>query len=172
MARPEKERIVEEIAEKLTSSASVYLADYKGLNVDEINDLRNQLREHSVEFTVIKNTLARLSANKIGYADLIPYLTGPTAIAYAMADPVIGAKILADFQKNNDKLQIKACIFDGIVYDEKRVQEIAKLPSKEEIYAQTVGMISSPLRSMVGLLNGLLSAIVNVLDQIKQQKEN
>lgn len=172
MARPEKEKAVEEIAEKITQASGVYLTDYKGLNVEEISDLRNKLREANVEFKVVKNTLARLSVNKVGYEGLLPYLTGPTAMAFALADPVAGAKILAEFAKKNEKLQIKACLFDGVVYDETRVKEIAQLPSKEEIYAQTVGMVVAPLRSLVTVLNGTISSLVNVLDQIREKKEN
>jgi len=172
MARPEKENAVASIAEKITNSTGVYLADYKGLNVEEISDLRNKLRDATVEFKVIKNTLARISVNKVGFEELLKYLQGPTAMAFCLEDPIIGAKILAEFQKNNKKLDLKACIFDGKVYDQERVKEIAKLPSEEQIFAQTVGAISGPLRNMVNVLHGLLSATVNVLDQIKKQKEN
>ena len=108
MARPEKEKVVDEIAEKLTSSKGVYLADYKGLNVEDINNLRNQLRENSVEFTVVKNTLARISANKVGYEELIQYLNGPTAMAYALADPIAAANTggmgLQSMQTRTEKL--------------------------------------------------------------------
>ena len=172
MLRPEKEQVVAEIADKLTSSSSVYLADYKGLDVEEISNLRALLRESSIEFKVVKNTLARISVNQVGFEDLVKYLDGPTAMAFCLADPIIGAKILSDFQKKNDKLDLKACIFDGQIYDKARIKEIAKLPGKEQILAQTLGTISGPLRNMVGVLHGLLSATVNVLTQIKKQKEN
>ena len=172
MLRPEKENAVTEIAEKLSDSTGVYLADYKGLDVEEINDLRNQLREASVEFKVVKNTLARISVNNVGFEELLKYLDGPTAMAFCLADPIIGAKILSEFQKKNNKLDLKACIFDGQVYDQDRIKEIAKLPGKEQILAQTVGTIAGPLRNMVNVIHALLSATVNVLDQIKKQKEN
>ena len=171
MARPEKEQVVEQIAEKLTGSAGVYLADYKGLNVEEISDLRNQLREHSVEFKVVKNTLSRISVNKVGFEDLVKYLKGPTAMAFAMTDPIVGAKLLIDYQKKNAKLEIKACVFDGRVYNKERVLEIAKLSSKENILAQTIGAIGGPLRNAVTVMHGLLSATVSLIDQIRQQKE-
>jgi large subunit ribosomal protein L10 len=172
MLRPEKENAVTEIAEKLSDSTGVYLADYKGLDVEEINDLRNQLREASVEFKVVKNTLARISVNNVGFEELLKYLDGPTAMAFCLADPIIGAKILSEFQKKNNKLDLKACIFDGQVYDQDRIKEIAKLPGKEQILAQTVGTIAGPLRNMVNVIHALLSATVIVLDQIKKQKEN
>jgi len=172
MVRPEKENAVAMIAEKLSDSTGVYLADYKGLDVEEINDLRNQLREASVEFKVVKNTLARISVNNVGFEELLKYLDGPTAMAFCLADPIIGAKILSEFQKKNDKLDLKACIFEGQVYDQDRIKEIAQLPGKEQILAQTVGTIAGPLRNMVNVIHALLSATVNVLDQIKKQKEN
>ncbi len=171
MARPEKEQAVEQIAEKLAKSAGVYLADYKGLSVEEISALRNQLREHSIEFKVVKNTLSRISANKVGFEELVKYLKGPTVMAFALTDPIIGAKLLIEYQKKNAKLEIKACVFDGRVYGKDQVLEIAKLSSKENIMAQAIGAISGPLRNVVFVMQGLLSATVNILDQIRKQKE-
>jgi len=171
MARPEKENIVAEITDKLSRSEGVYLADFQGLNVEEINDLRNQLRQASVELKVVKNTLAKISIDQAGLQDLVEYLTGPTAMAFCLADPIIGAKILAEFQKKNNKLELKAFVFDDKIYDKNYVDKIAKLPSPEQIRAQAVGTISAPLRNMVGVLNGLLTTIVNLINEIKKQKE-
>ncbi len=172
MAKPEKEKVVAELANTLSSSDGVYLADYKGLNVEEINDLRTQLRNVKVDFKVIKNTLAKISASEIGWDDLNEYFTGPTAVAISREDPIIGAKILTDFRKKNENLSLKACVFEGQVYDKDRIEEIAKLPSKEEVIAQTVGMFGAPLRGMVNVLHGLLTASVVVLNEIKKQKES
>jgi len=172
MAKPEKEKIVAEIASKLSSSDGIYLADYKGLNVEQINDLRTQLRNAKVEFTVIKNTLAKISASEIGLDDLNDYLTGPTAVAISQEDLIIGAKILTEFMKKNDKLSLKACVLEGQVYDKSRIDEIAKLPSKEQVIAQTVGMVAAPLKNMVSVLHGLLTATVVVLSEIKKHKES
>jgi large subunit ribosomal protein L10 len=172
MARPEKEKKVAEIADKLSSAAGVYLADYKGLNVEEISELRNKLREASIDFKVVKNTLARLSVDQAGLKDLAEYLTGSTAMAFCLADPIVGAKILSDFQKQNEKLQLKACVFDDQVYDKNYIDKIARLPSPEQIRAQTVGIISAPLRNIVGVLNSLLTSMVIVLDEIRKQRES
>lgn len=172
MAKPEKEKIVAELANTLSSSDGVYLADYKGLNVEQINDLRTQLRNVKVDFKVIKNTLAKLSATEIGWDDLNEYFVGPTAVAISQEDPIIGARILTEFQKKNEKLSLKACVLEGQVYDQSRIEEIAKLPSKDQVIAQTVGMIGAPLRSMVNVLHGLLTATVVVLNEIKKQKES
>ena len=172
MARSEKEKRVAEIADKLTSSAGVYLADYQGLNVEEISNLRNKLRESSIEFTVVKNTLAQRSVEQVGLQDLVKYLTGPTAMAFCLADPVQGAKILFDYQKQNEKLGLKACVFDEQVYDKSYIEKIAKLPSPEQIKAQAVGTMAAPLRNMVFVLNNLLTSVVTVINEIKKQREN
>jgi large subunit ribosomal protein L10 len=172
MARPDKEKIVAEITDKLSSAAGVYLADYKGLNVEAISRLREKLRDASIEFKVIKNTLAKMSANQAGMEELVPYLTGPTAMAFCLADPILGAKILFEFQKQNDKLQLKACVFDDQVYDKNYIEKIAKLPPTEQVRAQAVGILAAPLRNMVGLLNNLLTSMVVVLSEIKKQRES
>jgi len=172
MAKPEKEQVVAEMIAKMSSSNGIYLADYKGLNVEQISDLRTQLRKVNVELTVVKNTLARISAREIGLEDLTDYFTGPTAVAISQDDPIIGAKILTDFQKKNDKLSLKACVLEGHVYDKNRIDEIAKLPPKEQVIAQTIGMIGAPLRNLVNVFHGLLTATVVVLNEIKKQKEN
>lgn len=172
MARPDKEKKVTEITDKLSSAAGVYLADYKGLTVEQINDLRNKLRGAEIEFKVVKNTLARKSVDQVGLKDLVAYLTGPTAMAFCLADPIAGAKILADFQKQNDKLQLKACVFENQVYDKNYIDKISKLPSPEQIQAQAMGIISTPLRNMVGVLNNLLSSMMIVLNEVKKQRES
>lgn len=171
MARPEKEQKVEEIVAKLKSASGVYVADYQGLNVAEISDLRSKLRESNVEFTVVKNTLARISLDRVGLSELGKYLTGPTAMAFCLADPIQGAKVLFDYHRQNEKLGLKACVFDNQVYDKSYIEQIAKLPSPETIKAQAIGMLSAPLRNLVGVLNNLLSSLVVVLSEIQKQRE-
>ncbi len=171
MARPEKEQKVEEIVAKLTSASGVYLANYQGLSVAEISDLRSKLRESNVELTVVKNTLARISLERVGLSELGKYLTGPTAMAFCLADPIQGAKILFDYQKQNEKLGLKACVFDNHVYDRSYIEAIAKLPPPEQIKAQVIGMLAAPLRSTVNVLYSLLSSLVAVLSEIQKQRE-
>ena len=93
-------------------------------------------------------------------------------MAFCMADPITGAKILSEFQKQNEKLALKACVFDEHVYDKNYIDQIAKLPSNEQILAQTVGIISAPLRGMVSVLSNVLSSMVTVLSEIKKQRES
>lgn len=172
MARPDKVKKVTDITDKLSSAVGVYLADYKGLTVAQISDLRNKLREAKIEFRVVKNTLARKSVDQAGLKDLMPYLTGPTAMAFCLADPIAGAKILADYQKQNEKLQLKACVFEDQVYDKNYIDQISKLPPTEQVQAQALGIISTPLRNMVGVLTNLLSSVVIVINEVKKQRES
>ncbi len=171
MTRPDKQKKVTEITEKLSSAAAVYLASYQGLNVEEISGLRDKLRESSIEFAVVKNTLARISVEQVGLQELTKYITGPTAMAFCLADPIQGAKILFDYQKQNEKLGLKACVFDEQVYDKTYIEKIAKLPPPEQIKAQAVGMMAAPLRNMVVVLNNLLTSMATVLNEIKKQRE-
>ena len=172
MAKPEKELQVTEIADKLAKAEGVYLTDYKGLNVDEISELRGLLRDQSVEYKVVKNTLAKLSTDKAGMTGLKDHFTGPTAIAFCLADPMAGAKVLSEFQKKHKNLDLKIGFIDGKIYNEKRIAELAKLPPKEQIIAQTVGTIAGPLTGTLGVLSNLLAATVRVLGEIKKQKES
>jgi len=93
-------------------------------------------------------------------------------MAFCLADPVLGAKILSDFKKKNEQLDLKACVFDNEVYDKNYIDKIANLPSAEQVKAQVVGVISAPLRSTVGVLNNLLTSMVIVLSEIKKQRES
>ncbi len=172
MATPRKEKLVNSIEEKLSAAKGVYLADFMGLNVEEINDLRNLLRRESIEFKVVKNTLAKRTTDKLGLGSLNEHLSGPTAMAFCLADPIAAAKILADYQKKHEKLKLKAFVLDGQIYDKDRVAEIAKLPSKDQIVAQTLGIIGAPLRNIVGVLNSLVTSMVIVLSEIKKQRES
>ncbi|ADG81172.1 50S ribosomal protein L10 [Thermincola potens] len=170
MARPEKEAIVSMVKEKLQNSQGAVLTDYRGLNVAEITELRNKLREAKVEFKVIKNTLTKRAADELGIEGLDPYLEGPTAIAFGMEDPVAPAKILADFAKTHNQLELKVGILDGKVIDKAKIKELAELPSKGELIAKVLGGMSSPLYGFAGSLQGILRNFVYVLNAVKDKK--
>ncbi|MBD3289888.1 50S ribosomal protein L10 [candidate division KSB1 bacterium] len=171
MPRPDKEQKVTEITEKISEAKSILLTDYKGLDVEKISDLRSQLREASVEYKIVKNTLTKISVENLGYKELIEFLDGPTAIAFGLDDPIAPAKIISDFAKKNDRPQIKAYFLDGQLYKGKEVDELAKLPTQEVLLGQLVGTISAPLSNFVYLLNNLLQKTVFVLSAIKEKKE-
>ncbi|MDA8228369.1 MAG: 50S ribosomal protein L10 [Desulfitobacterium hafniense] len=166
-----KEPVVKEIKEKLSASIGAVLTDYRGLNVAEVTELRRKLREAGVEYKVVKNTLTRLAAAEIGLQDLNPYLEGPTAIAFGVNDAVAPAKIISDFAKDHNNLEIKAGILEGKVIDFAGVKALADLPSRDVLLAKVLGGMQSPMYGFAGSLQGVLRKFVYALEAVRQQKE-
>lgn len=170
MATAQKEATVNLLKEKLQESQGAILADYRGLNVSEVTELRSKLREANVEFKVAKNTLTKRAADEVGIEGLDPFLEGPTAIAFGMEDPVSPAKILSEFAKDHKALEIKAGILEGKVIDIEAIKALAELPSKEELIAKVLGGMQSPLYGFAGSLQGLLRNLVYVLSAVQEKK--
>ena len=148
MPTPQKEEIVKEVAESLNKAKSVFLTDFKGLNVAEANSLRRAFSEQSVEFRVVKNTLARLSVKEAGCHELLEFLEGPTALAFGMDDPVAPAKVIKEFSKSSDKLELKACLFEGVLIGADQIGRLANLPSREGLLGQLVGVLNAPISKL------------------------
>ncbi|HJV47592.1 MAG TPA: 50S ribosomal protein L10 [Bacillota bacterium] len=144
--RQEKVQAVEEITAKLRESKSLILADYRGLTVKQATELRKLCREAGVDFKVYKNKLAQRATAEVGVSGLDEYLAGPTAFAFAQ-DDVTAAKILADFAKKNDKLEIKAGLVDGQVMTDAQVKELASLPSREGLLSMLLSVLQAPVRN-------------------------
>ncbi len=170
-AREEKARLVEEIKEKLGNCSSAILVDYRGLTVAEVTDLRKQFRESGVDYKVYKNTLTELAAKELGMDDIIPFLKGPTAIAFGVEDPVAPAKILNDAIKKLKKMEFKAGVVEGKVIDVDEIKALADLPSREELIAKMLGSMNAPITNLVGVLSGTMRSLVYALNAIKEQKE-
>jgi large subunit ribosomal protein L10 len=170
MLRPEKVQRVEEITENLSSAKSVFMTDFKGLSVDDMTRLRQEFRKAGVKYMVVKNTLAKLSAEKVGYSDMIKFLNGPTGLALAFEDPVAPVKVIHDFV-STIKPTIKAAILEGQLLDEKAAEEISKIPPRQVLLGQVVSGIAAPISGLVGSLKALMSNLVTVLDQIKETKQ-
>lgn len=168
--RQKKERVVAEIKEKLGNSTAVVLTDYRGLNVSQVTKMRAELREAGIEYKVLKNTLTTLAAKEIGLDDLETYLEGPTAIAFSENDPVAPAKILMKYTKEFKALEIKGGILDGKVLDLLAVKALADLPSREELLAQVLRGMQSPLSGFASVLSGTLRNFVCVLEEVRKQK--
>ena len=168
----EKQEAVAQLAGKLSSAKSVFLADYSGLTVEAITLLRRNLRKSNVEFQVSKNTLARLAAQQVGYADLARHLEGPTALAYGMGDPAAPAKVITEFLKNNDKPKVKAIIFEGKYFEAKALEEIAKLPSREQLLARLLGSLNSPITGLANSLSGVMRKLAYVLNAVAESKKS
>jgi large subunit ribosomal protein L10 len=174
MQRSEKEKVVAELAERLRSTDTLIVADYRGLSVTDINKLRGELLEHGARFTVVKNTLTRRAAEEAGADALLALLDGPTAIAFleSEGDPVAVAKALSTAARETRVLEIRGGILDGQEIGEDEVKSLATLPPADVLRAQLVSAVSGPLMTVVGLFTSPLRDLVNVLDaRIKQLEE-
>ena len=169
MARPEKEAVVKELTDKFSSAKSIVITDYLGLNVAEMTELRKQLREAGVEFKVVKNTLATIAANQVEMESMTEFFSGPTAIAFG-DDAVSPAKILVEFAKDHEVIEIKAGLLNGEIINKEKVQSLAEIPSREQLLAQAFANMKAPLTGLVNVLQGNIRGLVQVLGQIKEQK--
>ncbi|AEI46028.1 50S ribosomal protein L10 [Paenibacillus mucilaginosus] len=142
-----KSQQVSEVSEKLKVSSCSIVADYRGLNVAQVTELRRQLREAGVEFQVLKNTLVRRATASAELSELDEFLTGPTAIAFSKDDIITPAKILTDFAKKNDKLSVKAGVVEGKVVDFNQIKALAELPSREGLLSMLLSVLQAPMRN-------------------------
>ena len=170
MATVGKKEKIAELKAILAEAKGLYLADFTGIDVEAVNELRNKLRDAEVHYHVIKNRLAIRAAEEAGIAGLKEHFTGPTAIAYSNEDPIAPAKILQDFADDGGKMLIKSGYMDGKILAADEVQVIAKLPSRDELLGKVVGSVQSPLYGFVAVLSGLLRGLVGVLSAVEEQK--
>ncbi|MFQ6676456.1 MAG: 50S ribosomal protein L10 [Fidelibacterota bacterium] len=170
MPNPAKGETVDRIAEKMRQARGIYFTRYLGLNVGEITELRRRFFRDGVEFEVVKNTLARRSAEKAGYDGLDEVFRGPTAIAFSYDDPVSPARVLKEFQASHDLPELKALIFEGEVMDRGVFNRIAALPGRGEILTRLLGRLSAPMTQLTRVLKGAMVGLVSALHQIKESK--
>lgn len=142
-----KQQQADLITEQFKNSVSTIIVDYRGLTVAQVTELRKQLREAGIEFKVYKNTLVRRAAEAAGVEGLEEFLTGPNAIAFSNEEVVAPAKIIAEFAKTNEKLEIKAGIIEGKVTTDAEVKAIASLPSKEGLISMVLSVLQAPMRN-------------------------
>ena len=163
-----KKAQVAEIVEALNGATTGVLMDYRGLTVEEDTKLRNDLRAAGVKYFVVKNTLLRLAANQVGLEELDSILHGPTALALS-EDPVAPAKILFDFAKNNEKVEIKSGFMDGKVLSADELTRLAKTPSKETLIAKIMGSLNAPVSNLARLLATIADGGVEIADLIAKK---
>ena len=144
-----KKGIVADIKGKFEKAQSAVLVDYRGLNVAEVTELRNQLRKAGVEYAVLKNTMINLAVKGMGYDGIEKHLEGPTAVAFGYEDAVAPAKILSDFAKKNKNLTVKCGVCDGAYIDEAGVTALANTPSREVLIARIMGSMMSSVSKFV-----------------------
>lgn len=151
----EKKAVVSALVEKLQNAQAGVIADYRGLSVAQDTELRKKLREVGVEYTVVKNTLTRFAANEVGLNELDPVLHGPSALATSATDVVAPAKVLVEFAKDNEQLEIKAGFVDGKVIDVNEVKVYASIPSKEVLISKMLGSLQAPIGNLVRTLDAV-----------------
>ena len=155
-ALEKKSNEVKELAEKINGAKGIVVVDYRGITVDAITSLRNDLRKENVEYKVAKNTLIKLAIKGTEYEGLSEYLEGPTAIAISKEDETAPARILADYAKKVETFSIKGGWIDGNVADAATMNEIAKIPSKEVLIARVLGGFNGPVRSLAYVLQAIV----------------
>jgi large subunit ribosomal protein L10 len=168
--KPQKVTSVHELHDKFMRAVSAVLADFRGLTVQELTELRQQLREASLELAVVKNTLARRAVQETGYEQLSPYLKGPTSITFSYRDTVAPAKILSAYVRRQPKLAVRAGVFEGEIVPADKIAELADLPSREVLLAHALAAMQSPLAGLVWTLQGVLSTFVGTLQAIHDKK--
>jgi large subunit ribosomal protein L10 len=174
MLRTEKERVVAELARQLGESETLMVADYRGLTMPEIDELRGRLLEAGARFRVVKNTLTKLAAEQAGTTDVLQLIDGPTAIAFldAEGDPVAVAKVLNEVARANDVLVIRGGVLEGTIVGEDEIKRLATLPPADVLRAQLAGVVLAPLTTVVGLFTAPLRDLVGVIDaRIRQLEE-
>lgn len=147
-----KKPIVEEISEYLKDAQSAVVVDYRGLTVEQDTQLRKKLREAGVVYKVYKNTMINFAIKGTEFESLAPYLEGPTAIAISKNDATAPARILYDFAKTADKLELKAGVVEGTLYDQEGIKVIATIPSREELLSKFLGSIQSPVANFARVI--------------------
>jgi large subunit ribosomal protein L10 len=171
--RKEKELTVSDLSKKIEGYKAVVLTHYRGLNVEQMNQLRNRLREEKVDYHVIKNTLMRLASKGTDLEKLNDYFEGPTAIAISYGDPILLAKVLSEFTKMQPSLEIRVGLIEGRVSPPEEVKALAGMPSREVLLAQLLATIQMPASQLLGTILIALQEFLSVLqarmDQLGQQ---
>lgn len=169
-AKEKKAQIVAELKDRFQNSSSAVLIDYRGITVAEATVMRNEFRDAGVVYKIYKNTLTERAVKELGYEDLIPYLAGPTAIAFGVDDPVAPAKLLNDTIKKLKKMEFKVGVVEGKVIDVDGIKELASLPSREELIAKMLGSMNAPITGLAMVLSGTIRSLLYALKAVEEQK--
>ena len=166
MQKADKERVVAELAERLRTSQTLIVADYRGLTMPQIDDLRTELLKHGAKFTVVKNTLTRRAAEAAGAEQLLALLEGPTAIAFleAEGDPVAVAKAIGAAARETRVLEVRGGVLEGRSITAADIENLGKLPPLDQLRGQVLGAVAAPLYAVVGLFNAPLQNLVGLID--------
>jgi large subunit ribosomal protein L10 len=172
MNREQKAAAIAEIATQIDESNAIFVVDYRGISVSQAAQLRSNLRDADALFKVVKNSLTERAADQVGAEALKDYLTGPTALTFVRGDIAVAAKALADYGRAIQLLPVKGGLMEGAVLDVEQIRTLSRLPSREALYGQLVGVVASPVSGLVRTLNALISGLAVALGGVREKKES
>ena len=172
MNRDQKAAAIDEIAVQIRESDAVFAVDYRGISVPQAAELRTRLRDADATFRVTKNTLTERAADQAGAEALKELLAGPTALTFVRGDVAAAAKAIADYQRTADLLPFKGGLLDGSPVNAEQLAAISRLPSREVLYGQLVGLVASPLTGVARGLNALIAGVAIALSQVNEKKQS
>jgi large subunit ribosomal protein L10 len=172
MNREQKAATIEALAAEIDGSDAVFAVDYRGISVSQAAELRTKLREADATFTVVKNSLTERAADQVGAESLKALLSGPTALTFVRGDAAMAAKAIADQARATQLLPFKGGLMDGDVLDADQIRAISRLPSREALYGQLVGIVASPISGLLRTLGGLVGGLAVALGQVREKKES
>jgi large subunit ribosomal protein L10 len=170
MNRDQKAVVIEEIATHIKESEAVFAVDYRGITVAQVAELRTKLREGDATFTVVKNSLTERAADQAGAEGLKDFLAGPTALTFVRGAIAVAAKAVADYARATQLLPFKGGLMGGDALDVEQIRSLSRLPSREVLYGQLVGMVASPVSGLVRTLGALVGGLAVALGQVNEKK--
>jgi large subunit ribosomal protein L10 len=172
MNRDQKAVAIAEIAAHIDESHAIFAVDYRGISVPQVAELRAKLRDADATFTVVKNSLTERAADQAGAATLKEYLAGPTALTFVRGDVATAAKAIADYGRATQLLPFKGGLMDGTTLDVDQIRSLSRLPSREVLYGQLVGVVASPVTGVVRTLSALIGGLASALGQVREKKQS
>jgi large subunit ribosomal protein L10 len=170
MNREQKAATIEALAEEIKASEAVFAVDYRGISVPQAAELRTKLRDADATFRVVKNSLTERAADQVGAETLKSLLTGPTALTFVRGDAALAAKAIADLGRATQLVPFKGGLMNGDVLDAEQIRAISRLPSREVLYGQLVGIVASPISGLVRTLSALVGGLAVALGQVQEKK--
>jgi large subunit ribosomal protein L10 len=172
MNREQKAATIEALATEIDGSDAVFAVDYRGISVSQVAELRSKLRDADATFRVVKNSLTERAADQVGADSLKPLLSGPTALTFVRGDAAMAAKAIADQARATQLLPFKGGLMNGEVLGVDQIRAISRLPAREVLYGQLVGIVASPITGLVRTLGGLVGGLAVALGQVREKKES
>ncbi len=170
MPTPLKAQIIEDLEAQFKENSAVYFVDYKGTTVSQADQLRTLFRNEGINYRVTKNTLTRIAARNANFVDIDDFFTGQIGIAYSKEDPGAPARIIKTFNKEFGELKVIGALIEGQRFEADRFDELASLPTRQELIAKFLGCLNHPMSTLVATLNGAMTKLVGTLESLKENK--